>query len=144
MVEYIPCCTAPAEHWCLLPASRLASRNILIEQNIKKRTGPALLCTLWSQPRVSYMKGKGEKANVAMQSLSTSLPRSGGKQVVIEPARPRTSYPSVLGWHPTPWCLDVCATPQLDTVTLRPALSDTVTIRPMSCCGLATQHQQYD
>ncbi len=42
------------------------------------------------------------------------------------------------------WCLDVCATPQLDTVTLRPALSDTVTIRPMSCCGLATQHQQYD
>ncbi len=27
-------------------------------------------------------------------------------------------------------CLDDCATPQLDTVTLRPALSDTVTIRP--------------
>ncbi len=27
-------------------------------------------------------------------------------------------------------CLDVCATPHLDTVTLRPAPSDTVTIRP--------------
>jgi hypothetical protein len=27
-------------------------------------------------------------------------------------------------------CLDDCATPQLDTVTLRPAPSDTVTIRP--------------
>jgi hypothetical protein len=42
------------------------------------------------------------------------------------------------------WCLDVCATPQLDTVTLRPAPSGTVTIRPMSCCGLATQLQLYD
>ncbi len=41
-------------------------------------------------------------------------------------------------------CLDVCATPQLGTVTLRPALSDTVTIRPMSCCGLVTQLHQYD
>ncbi len=41
-------------------------------------------------------------------------------------------------------CLDVCATPQLDTVTLRPTPSDTVTIRPMSCCGLATQLQLYD
>ncbi len=29
-----------------------------------------------------------------------------------------------------PRCLDDCAIPQLDTVTLRPALSDTVTIRP--------------
>jgi hypothetical protein len=41
-------------------------------------------------------------------------------------------------------CLDVCTTPQSDTVTLRPALSDTEMIRPMSCCGLATQLQQYD
>ncbi len=32
--------------------------------------------------------------------------------------------PALLG------CLDDCATPQLDTVTLRPALSDTVTIHP--------------
>jgi hypothetical protein len=46
MVEYIPCYSAPALHWGLLPASMLASRNILIEQNIKKRTGPAffVLC----------------------------------------------------------------------------------------------------
>jgi hypothetical protein len=34
-----------ALHWGLLPATRLASRKILIEQNIKKRTGPAL-CVL--------------------------------------------------------------------------------------------------
>jgi chromosome condensin MukBEF MukE localization factor len=45
MVEYIPCCTAPVEHWSLLPATGLASRNILIEKNIKKPTGPAL-CVL--------------------------------------------------------------------------------------------------
>jgi hypothetical protein len=44
MVEYIPCYSAPALHWGLLPATRLASRIILIEQNIK-RTGPAL-CVL--------------------------------------------------------------------------------------------------
>ncbi len=42
MLEYIPCYSGPAEHWGLLPATRLASREILIEQNFKKRTGPAL------------------------------------------------------------------------------------------------------
>ncbi len=36
-------CTAL--HWGLLHATRLASREILVEQNIKKRTGPAL-CVL--------------------------------------------------------------------------------------------------
>jgi hypothetical protein len=41
-MEYVPSCTAPAENWGQIPASRLASRNILNEQNIKKRTGPAL------------------------------------------------------------------------------------------------------
>jgi hypothetical protein len=45
MLEYIPCYGGPAEHWGLLPATRLASREIHIEQNIKKRTGPAL-CVL--------------------------------------------------------------------------------------------------
>jgi hypothetical protein len=34
--------------WGLLPATRLAGREILIEQNIKKRTGPAL-CVLCGQ-----------------------------------------------------------------------------------------------
>jgi transposase len=29
-------------NWSFLPATELASRKILIEQNIKKRTGPAL------------------------------------------------------------------------------------------------------
>jgi hypothetical protein len=50
MVEYIPCYRAPVEHWGFLPATRLASRIILFEQNIKKRTGPALcvLCGLMS------------------------------------------------------------------------------------------------
>ncbi len=42
MVEYIPCLSAPTVHWGFLPATGLASRIILIEQNIKKRTGPAL------------------------------------------------------------------------------------------------------
>ncbi len=34
--------------------------------------------------------------------------------------------------HTNIWCLDDCATPQLDTVTLQPAPSDTVTIRPIN------------
>jgi hypothetical protein len=42
MVEYILCYGGRAEHLGPLPATRLASRKILIEQNIKKRTGPAL------------------------------------------------------------------------------------------------------
>jgi hypothetical protein len=41
-VLYILCYGGPAEHWGPLPATSLASREILIEQNIKKRTGPAL------------------------------------------------------------------------------------------------------
>jgi hypothetical protein len=45
MMEFIPCYGALAAHWGLLPATRLASREMLIEQNIKKRTGPAL-CVL--------------------------------------------------------------------------------------------------
>ncbi len=45
MVEYILCYGGPAEHWGPLPATRLASRKILVEKNIKKRTGPAL-CVL--------------------------------------------------------------------------------------------------
>jgi hypothetical protein len=46
-MECIPCNSAPAVHWNLLPVTRLASRKILVEQNIKKRTGPAL-CVLRS------------------------------------------------------------------------------------------------
>jgi hypothetical protein len=47
-VEYILCYGSPTEHLDPLPTTRLASRKILIEQNIKKRTGPALcvLCGL--------------------------------------------------------------------------------------------------
>ncbi len=39
-------CTRSTVYWGLLPATRLAIRRILIQQNIKKRTGPAfwLLC----------------------------------------------------------------------------------------------------
>jgi hypothetical protein len=39
MVEYILCYRGPAEHWGPLPATRLASREILIEQNIKSGQG---------------------------------------------------------------------------------------------------------
>ncbi len=39
MVEYIPCYPAPALRWGLLPATRLASRKILTEQNIYKKSG---------------------------------------------------------------------------------------------------------
>ncbi len=48
MVEYILSYGGPAEHRGPLLATRLASRKILIEQNIKKQTGPALcvLCGL--------------------------------------------------------------------------------------------------
>jgi hypothetical protein len=41
-MEHIPRYYEPAVYWDLLPATRLASRKILIEQNIKRRTGPAL------------------------------------------------------------------------------------------------------
>jgi hypothetical protein len=44
-VEYILRYGGQAEHWGSIPATRLASRKILIEQNIKKRKGPAL-CVL--------------------------------------------------------------------------------------------------
>jgi hypothetical protein len=45
MMEYIPCYSVPAVHWGLLPATRLTSGKILIRQNIKRQTGPAL-CVL--------------------------------------------------------------------------------------------------
>jgi hypothetical protein len=53
LTEYIPCYSAPAVHWCLLPATRLASRKVLIEENIKKWTGAALcvLCGLLDTPQ---------------------------------------------------------------------------------------------
>jgi hypothetical protein len=41
-MEYIPSYCAPAVHWGLPPATRLVGRKILMEQNIKRLTGPAL------------------------------------------------------------------------------------------------------
>jgi hypothetical protein len=41
-MEYIPSYCAPAVHWGLPPATRLVGRKILMEQNIKRRTGTAL------------------------------------------------------------------------------------------------------
>ncbi len=38
-MEYIPCYIAPAEHWGLLPATRLPNRKILIEQISKSGQG---------------------------------------------------------------------------------------------------------
>jgi hypothetical protein len=57
MLEYIPCYDGPAEHWGLLPATRLTRREILIEQNIKKQTGSSLcvLCGPNSQPRTNWL-----------------------------------------------------------------------------------------
>ncbi len=47
MVEYIPCYSGPAAHWVSLLASRLASRKMLPQQNIKIWTESALiLCNL--------------------------------------------------------------------------------------------------
>ncbi len=45
MLKYVLCYGGPAEHWDLLPASRLASKEILIEQNIKADRA-ITLCTL--------------------------------------------------------------------------------------------------
>jgi hypothetical protein len=58
MVEYIPCYSAPELHWGFLPTTRLASRKILIEQNIKQRTGPALcvLCGLKARVLLKMLK----------------------------------------------------------------------------------------
>ncbi len=62
MMEYIPCYSALAVHWDLLPATRLASRKILIEQNIKKRTGPAL-CVLSGLHRRRGVGGVGREGS---------------------------------------------------------------------------------
>jgi hypothetical protein len=64
IVEYIPCCTAPALHWCLLPATRLASRKILTEQKIKKRTGPALWLLCGSNLATECIKKAERTRNV--------------------------------------------------------------------------------
>jgi hypothetical protein len=56
MLEYIPQYGGPAEHWGLLPATRLANRETLIEQNIKKRTGPSL-CVLGGAVKLQYVYG---------------------------------------------------------------------------------------
>ncbi len=64
MVEYILCYGGPAEHWGPLPATRQASRKILIEQNIKKRTGPALwlLCGNIKSAPASLDRSSGRPA----------------------------------------------------------------------------------
>ncbi len=54
IVEYIPCYSGPAEHWGLLPATGLACRKILIGQNIKKLTWPALWLLCGPQTVVVY------------------------------------------------------------------------------------------
>jgi hypothetical protein len=38
-VQYIPCYSAPAAHWSLLPVTRPASRKILSEKNISRGQG---------------------------------------------------------------------------------------------------------
>jgi hypothetical protein len=59
MMEYIPCYSVPTVHWGLLPATRLASRKMLIEQ---MWTGPALcvfsLLGFDSETKAEAAKGK--------------------------------------------------------------------------------------
>jgi hypothetical protein len=72
MVEYIPSYSGPAEHWGLLPATRLASREILTEQNIKKRTGPSL-CVLCGgnkpDPAVSGLRNLYHPENTTVNTV---------------------------------------------------------------------------
>jgi hypothetical protein len=72
MVEYIPCYGGRAEHWGPLPATRLASRKILIEQNIKKPTEPAL-CVLCGQIFVSVPVEKRWKSVAQVGKFFLSL-----------------------------------------------------------------------
>ncbi len=85
MVEYIPCYSAPAEHWGLLPATRLASREILIEQNIKKRTGPALcvLCGVnYSNAEVVCCVYIGRGVHRIHRTVHNNSPRTVRKDTV--------------------------------------------------------------
>ncbi len=96
LVEYILGYGGPAEHWDPLPATRLASRKILIQQNIKKRAGSSLcvlcVCTgrgahrvlshavnvnsLWIERWGGAVK-KQERAN-CMEPLDGYLPQLSG------------------------------------------------------------------
>jgi hypothetical protein len=60
MVAYILYYGSPAEHWGPLPATRLASRKILIEQNMKKRKGSSL-CVLCGN---ALPTGRGSNVNM--------------------------------------------------------------------------------
>jgi hypothetical protein len=43
-MEHFACYSVLAVHWGILPVTRLASREILIEQNIKKADRVSALC----------------------------------------------------------------------------------------------------
>ncbi len=51
----IPSCSAPTVHWGFLPVTSLTSRKIIIEQNIKRRWGPALYGYMYLASRCIYM-----------------------------------------------------------------------------------------
>jgi hypothetical protein len=71
-------CTSSTVYWGLLPATRLASREILIEQNIKKWTGPALwlLCGIYIADHIQGLytvyNGAGVHSTVAVLGLTTN------------------------------------------------------------------------
>jgi hypothetical protein len=69
-VVYIPCFSAPVVHWVSLPANRLASRKILIEQNIKKRTGPALCVLCGRDSQIKWVEAGAEGFHVLVRSVS--------------------------------------------------------------------------
>ncbi len=83
MMERIPCYSILELHQGLLPAARLASRKILIKQNIKKRTGPSLCvlcgehlyyCTLCNLH--AYILSCGGSTMEVHQSISQPLIQS--------------------------------------------------------------------
>jgi hypothetical protein len=81
MVEYILCYGGPAEHWGPLPATRLASRKILFEQYIKKRTGPSVGSTV--EPlQAAALGGRGASIapahNLAEPGTHRELSGAGG------------------------------------------------------------------
>jgi hypothetical protein len=73
-LETAPMWVSPTQHWILLPVTRLAGRIILLEQNIKTRTGPALclLCALYAlhTHKLQVLQKTAAKFSVKSKSYS--------------------------------------------------------------------------
>jgi hypothetical protein len=90
LVEYIPSYFAPELHRGLLPASRLANKKILIEQNIKKRTGPALcvLCGLhWEENQTGFKLAEVFKTDIVCPDRRKSTEKSKARSSSMDDFR---------------------------------------------------------